>query len=48
MDTDVLSGIGAGMETVLVLTGVATRADIQKFSYQPHRVVESLNDLELE
>lgn len=48
MDTDILSGIGAGMETVLVLTGVTTRNEIRKFSYQPHRVVESLNDLELE
>ncbi len=48
MDTDILSGIGAGMETVLVLTGVTTRNEIKKFSYQPHRVVESLNDLELE
>ena len=48
MDTDVLSGIGAGMQTVLVLTGVTTRADLKSFSYQPHQVVDSLADLELE
>jgi NagD protein len=48
MDTDILSGIGAGMKTVLVLTGVTTRDDLRRFSYQPHQVVESLTDLEVE
>src|SRR5919201_2121372 len=40
MDTDVLSGIGAGMKTVLVLTGVTARDDLPRYSYQPHVVVE--------
>jgi NagD protein len=48
MDTDILSGIGAGMETVLVLTGVTTREELAQYSYQPNRVVESLADLSLE
>lgn len=48
MDTDVLSGLGAGMQTVLVLTGVTSRDEVDRFSYQPHRIVESLRDLELE
>lgn len=48
MDTDILSGIGAGMHTVLVLTGVTTREDLKRFSYQPHQIVESLEDLRLE
>lgn len=48
MDTDVLSGIGAGMRTVLVLTGVTTREELRGFSYQPHQVVETLAELELE
>jgi NagD protein len=48
MDTDILSGIGAGMGTVLVLTGVTSRDELRNFSYQPHRIVETLHDLELE
>jgi NagD protein len=45
MDTDVLSGLGAGMKTVLLLTGVTSREELARFSYQPHQVVESLSDL---
>jgi NagD protein len=45
MDTDVLSGLGAGMHTVLVLTGVTTREEIERYSFQPNQVVESLLDL---
>jgi len=48
MDTDILSGIGAGMKTVLVLTGVTSRAELTRYSYQPHRVVENLMELEPE
>jgi NagD protein len=48
MDTDVLSGIGAGMRTILVLTGVTTRDEVSQFSFQPHQITESLMDLEIE
>jgi NagD protein len=45
MDTDILAGLGAGMHTVLVLTGVTQREDLARFSYQPNEIVESLADL---
>jgi NagD protein len=45
MDTDVVSGIEAGLETILVLTGSTTRAQIGRFPYLPSRVVDSVADL---
>ncbi len=45
MDTDVISGIEAGLETVLVLSGVTKKADIERFPYRPSRVVDSVADL---
>jgi NagD protein len=45
MDTDVVSGLEAGLETVLVLTGVTTRAEAERFPYRASRIVESVADL---
>lgn len=45
MDTDVLCGLEAGLETILVLTGISTRADVDRFPYRPSRVVDSVADL---
>ncbi|GAA2469328.1 HAD-IIA family hydrolase [Streptomyces sp. NPDC059506] len=45
MDTDVLAGMEAGMETVLVLTGVTQRNEVERFPYRPSRVVDSIADL---
>ncbi len=45
MDTDVVSGLEAGMETILVLTGVTTRAEAERYPYRASRVVESVADL---
>lgn len=45
MDTDVLAGLESGLRTALVLTGVTTRADIMRFPFRPHHVVECLADL---
>ena len=45
MDTDIVSGIEAGLETVLVLTGSTRRPDIERFPYRPSRVVDSVADL---
>jgi NagD protein len=45
MDTDVVAGLGAGLETVLVLTGVTERRDADRHAYRPGRIVESVADL---
>jgi NagD protein len=45
MDTDVVSGLEAGLETVLVLTGVSTRASAELFPFRPSRIVDSVADL---
>ena len=45
MDTDVVSGLEAGMHTVLVLTGITSRSDADRFPYRPSRIVESIADL---
>lgn len=45
MDTDVVSGLEAGMDTVLVLTGIASRPEAEWFPYRPSRIVDSIADL---
>ncbi|HZC26776.1 MAG TPA: HAD-IIA family hydrolase [Actinopolymorphaceae bacterium] len=45
MDTDVISGIEAGLMTVLVLSGVTRREDVERFPYRPSRVAGSVAEL---
>ena len=45
MDTDVVSGLEAGMHTVLVLTGSTQRAEAERFPFRPSRIVDSIADL---
>ena len=45
MDTDVVAGLEAGLQTVLVLSGVATAAEAGRHPYVPSRVVDSVADL---
>jgi NagD protein len=44
MDTDVIAGIEAGLETLLVLTGSTRPADVERFPYRPSRVLDSIAD----
>jgi NagD protein len=44
MDTDVVAGIEAGLETILVLTGSTRRAEIERFPFRPSRVLDSIAD----
>jgi NagD protein len=45
MDTDVVSGLEAGLHTILVLTGVATREAAERFPFRPSRIAESVAEL---
>jgi NagD protein len=45
MDTDVVSGLEAGMETILVLSGLTTRADAERHPYRASRIIDSIADL---
>ncbi|HEX4304963.1 MAG TPA: HAD-IIA family hydrolase [Solirubrobacterales bacterium] len=45
MDTDIVAGLEAGMQTILVLSGVTTREEAERFPYRPSRIVDSVADL---
>jgi NagD protein len=45
MDTDVVSGLEAGMHTVLVLTGSTQRDEAERYPFRPSRIVDSIADL---
>ncbi len=45
MDTDVVSGLEAGLHTILVLTGLTTQEEAERFPYRASRIVDSVADL---
>src|SRR6476646_2365718 len=45
METDVISGLEAGLRTILVLTGSTRAEQVERFPYRPTRVVDSVADL---
>lgn len=45
-DTDILAGINAGMDTLLVHTGVTTKEQLTKYNVKPTHVLDSLNQWE--
>jgi NagD protein len=45
MDTDVVAGIEAGLETILVLTGSTRPADVTRFPFRPGHVRDSIADV---
>jgi NagD protein len=47
MDTDVVAGVQAGLETILVLTGIHQRSDVPRYPYQPTHIFNSVADIEI-
>jgi len=45
MDTDIVAGLEAGLETILVLTGVTGREEAERHPYRASRILESVADL---
>jgi NagD protein len=47
MDTDILAGVESGMETILVLTGVTRREEVDHYPYRPTWICESIVEVEV-
>ena len=45
MDTDVIAGIESGLDPILVLTGVTSREDIDRYPYRPRLVLSGVGDI---
>ncbi|AKH43814.1 NagD protein [Altererythrobacter atlanticus] len=45
METDVVAGIEAGLETILVLSGSTAKDEVARYPYRPSRVLDSIADV---
>ena len=45
MDTDIVSGIESSIETVLVLSGVTSREEVNNFPYRPTYILDGVGDI---
>ncbi|MFB6320017.1 HAD-IIA family hydrolase [Saccharicrinis sp. FJH54] len=45
MDTDIVAGIEAEIDTCLVLSGISTTETIKEFAYRPHYVLKGVNEI---
>ncbi len=45
MDTDIVSGIESGIDTVLVLSGVTDEATMKRFAYRPHYILNGVGEI---
>ena len=48
MDTDIVAGVMSGLDTILVLSGVSTREDVNLFPYRPTQILNSVAEIEIE
>ena len=45
MDTDIVAGIESELDTVLVLSGVTGKKDIENFPYRPKFIFDGVGDI---
>ncbi|MQA95188.1 MAG: HAD-IIA family hydrolase [Streptosporangiales bacterium] len=45
MDTDIVAGVEAGLETILVLSGVTKAEEVERFPFRPSHVLPSIADV---
>lgn len=45
MDTDIIAGLESGLRTILVLTGVTAREQVERFPYRPTWIYNSVADI---
>jgi len=45
MDTDIIAGIESELDTVLVLSGVSTRENIERFPYRPAYILRDVGEI---
>ena len=45
MDTDIIAGIESNIDTVLVLSGVTSIEDIDRFPYRPKHIINGVGDI---
>ena len=45
MDTDIVAGIETGLDTLLVLSGVTTREEVERFPYRPRLVLNGVGEI---
>ena len=45
MDTDIVAGIEAEIDTCLALSGISNKQTISEFAYRPHYVLQGVNEI---
>lgn len=45
MDTDIIAGIETGLDTALVLSGVTSQKDIDRYPYRPAHILKGVGDI---
>ena len=45
MDTDIIAGVETGLDTVLVLSGVTSQKDLDRYPYRPAHIIKGVGEI---